>query len=117
MESNFLRLPAIALVLGGTALLPAGAASAEAPWLARWIGRSEASGTSAWLCLRKQVALETVPEPVTVRNPCDSEYCSWVNGDLVVFEGQFNLGPTPQDTYDEFSRLEIPVGNCAIEAD
>jgi hypothetical protein len=99
MKSCLLRPLTIALVIGGSAIAPAGAATVEAPWLAPWIGRSEASGGNTWLCFRKQVTLDAVPKSAPVRIACDSKYWLWVNGELVVFEGQLKRGPTPQDTY------------------
>jgi hypothetical protein len=66
---------------------------------AQWIGLPEKCGNNAWFCFRKQVALEKVPESAPVRIACDSKYWLWVNGELVVFEGQLKRGPTPMDTY------------------
>ena len=39
------------------------------------------------------------------RIACDSKYWLWINGDLVVFEGQLKRGPTPSDTY--FDEIDL----------
>jgi alpha-L-rhamnosidase len=76
-----------------------GSLSSSLSGAAQWIGLPETSGSNAWFCFRKQVALDKVPESAPVRIACDSKYWLWVNGELVVFEGQLKRGPTPVDTY------------------
>lgn len=52
-----------------------------------------------WLCFRKDFTLETIPDKMPARIACDSKYWLYVNGKMVVFEGQLKRGPTPEDTY------------------
>ena len=58
-----------------------------------------------WTCYRKVVQLEKAPRHAVARVACDSKYWLWINGKLVVFEGQLKRGPTPDDTY--YDRVEL----------
>jgi len=82
-----------------------GAAMVAEEWRAQWIGLPEASRTNVWTCFRKQAVLPAKPVVAKVRIACDSKYWLWVNGRLVVFEGQLKRGPTPQDTY--YDEIEL----------
>jgi len=76
----------------------AGAAD-MAPWSAQWIGIEGENAPNTWLCYRTTVDLPEAPATATARIACDSRYWLWVNGEIVVREGQLKRGPTPQDTY------------------
>ena len=89
------------ILLGLLGLLGA----AEPTWSAAWIAPPEQAGANAWIAYRGTVDLAQVPSQATVRIACDSKYWLWVNGRLVVFEGQLKRGPTPQDTY--FDRVDL----------
>jgi alpha-L-rhamnosidase len=52
-----------------------------------------------WTCFRKKVSLKNAPTRAIARIAVDSKYWLWINGKLVVFEGQLKRGPTPHDTY------------------
>jgi hypothetical protein len=52
-----------------------------------------------WSCFRKEIHLDRAPESAIARIAVDSKYWLWINGELVVFEGQLKRGPTPEDTY------------------
>ena len=52
-----------------------------------------------WTCYRKVVNLRSAPRRAIARIAVDSKYWLWINGKLVVFEGQLKRGPTPVDTY------------------
>jgi len=52
-----------------------------------------------WFVFRKSFDIENVPAKALARIACDSKYWLYVNGKMVVFEGQLKRGPTPQDTY------------------
>ncbi len=53
-----------------------------------------------WLIFRKQYTLNSKPtEPLIAKIACDAKYWLYINGRLVVFEGQLKRGPTPSDTY------------------
>ena len=81
-------------------------------WQASWIGTTEKSGpkeaaniqsnttaVNQWSCFRKVFHLDKAPRQAAVRIAVDSKYWLWINGKLVVFEGQLKRGPTPHDTY------------------
>ncbi|MEM8863988.1 MAG: glycoside hydrolase, partial [Planctomycetota bacterium] len=68
-------------------------------WQAEWIASSEPTQANSWWCFRKQVAIDDPAAITSARIACDSKYWLWINGELVVFEGQLKRGPTPSDTY------------------
>jgi hypothetical protein len=74
-------------------------------WTAPWIGVIGDCKPNTWTCFRTSVDLEESLDSTFVRVSCDSKYWLWVNGELVVFEGQLKRGPTPSDTY--FDRLDV----------
>lgn len=57
------------------------------------------NATNTWINFRKDIVLESVPDQVIAKIACDSKYWLWINGELVVFEGQLKRGPNPNDTY------------------
>ena len=62
--------------------------------------KKKASGSSnQWTCFRKTVTLKKAPKTAVARIAVDSKYWLWINGEMVVFEGQLKRGPTPDDTY------------------
>ena len=78
---------------------------AEEAWHASWIGTPEASTPNQWSCYRKVVQLEKAQGQAFARIAVDSKYWLWINGELVVFEGQLKRGPTPDDTY--YDRVDL----------
>ena len=58
-----------------------------------------------WSCYRKVLHCEKKPQQAIVRIAADSKYWLWVNGEMVVFEGQLKRGPTPNGTY--FDRVDL----------
>ncbi|MDR1270211.1 MAG: hypothetical protein LBK82_11870 [Planctomycetaceae bacterium] len=75
-------------------------------WKANWITAEnlpDPISENLWLAFRKDFSLEKVtnnaPIRLLCRIACDSKYWLYVNGQLVVFEGQLKRGPTPNDTY------------------
>jgi len=79
--------------------------SGAVEWKASWIGVSEVSAPNQWICYRKVVHLNEAPRQAMARIAADSKYWLWINGKLVVFEGQLKRGPTPQDTY--YDQLDL----------
>ncbi len=75
------------------------------PWEAKWIWGEDNTTMHNWLCLRKKVTLEKVPESVIARVAVDSRYWLWVNGKVVIEDGQVKRGPTIDDTYFEYVDL------------
>ena len=102
LATGFLRrISALALPWVLLALL-AGAAPGDAagdPWRAQWIGVAAPDAPNRWIAFRKEFRLEEPPRTAIARIAVDSKYWLWVNGHLVVFEGQLKRGPTPRDTY------------------
>jgi len=86
------------------ALLIAGTVQAS-DWQAEWIGPEVETAPNTWLCFRKQFTLDQSPGTAMARIACDSKYWLWINGDLIVFEGQLKRGPTPVDTY--FDEIDL----------
>ncbi len=74
-------------------------------WQAEWIGVSGASQPNTWICFRKEIELGEKPVSAPTRIACDSKYWLWINGAMVVFDGQLKRGPTPNDTY--FDTLDL----------
>ena len=66
-------------------------------------GKSNTTSNKAkkniWTCYRKVVKLKSTPKTAVARIAVDSKYWLWINGEMVVFEGQLKRGPTPDDTY------------------
>ena len=51
------------------------------------------------------MTLEAAPRRAVARIAVDSKYWLWINGELVVFEGQLKRGPNPNDTY--YDRVDL----------
>ncbi len=64
-----------------------------------------AKAVNQWSCYRKVLHLDEAPKQAEARIAVDSKYWLWINGELVVFEGQLKRGPTPDDTY--FDRVDL----------
>ncbi|OXY85819.1 glycoside hydrolase family 78 [Streptomyces diastatochromogenes] len=73
-------------------------ASAAVSWTAKWIWAS-ASSANQWVAFRRSFTLDSAPAKAVTRIAADSKYWLWVNGALVVFEGQLKRGPNRTDTY------------------
>ncbi|MEU5310895.1 discoidin domain-containing protein [Streptomyces sp. NPDC021562] len=86
----------------GSLLVPglAPTSSAAEPWAATWIWAA-ASSANQWVAFRRSFALGSAPSGAVTRIAADSKYWLWVNGELVVFEGQLKRGPNRTDTYHD----------------
>lgn len=72
----------------------------SADWKAQWIeARRCQEEVNTWQMFRKQVHVDRVPQGLKAKIAVDSKYWLWVNGKMVVFEGQLKRGPSPLDTY------------------
>ena len=70
-------------------------------WSAHWIG-PQVSHTNLWVCYRKTFSLPSQPASAVARIAVDSKYWLWVNGQMVVREGELKRAPNPTDTwYDQ----------------
>jgi alpha-L-rhamnosidase len=77
-------------------------------WQATWVCAPPPYDTlqNTWLCWRNSFDLTEKPTAKIVANiAVDSKYWLYINGQMVVFEGQLKRGPTPDDTY--FDVVEI----------
>lgn len=77
----------------------------EPSWRASWIGVADAPKINQWIAYRHTVTLPSTPKLAVARIAADSKYWLWINGTLVVFDGQLKRGPTPHDTY--YDRVDL----------
>ena len=75
-------------------------ATAQETWRGEWIAAAGAeTRRNSWHAFRRTVELDAVPARAPVRIAASDKYWLWVNGRLVVFEGQLKRGPTREDGY------------------
>ena len=67
--------------------------------------RESQNESNSWINYIKTFELDEIPQKALASVACDSKYWMWINGKLVVFEGQLKRGPTPEDTY--FDKVDI----------
>ncbi len=80
--------------------------SRDLEWKAKRITSVQGQNESnSWIDFRTEVNVGKVPETAIASIACDSKYWMWINGELVVYEGQLKRGPTPSDTY--YDQVEI----------
>src|SRR5665647_357411 len=73
---------------------------------AKWIGISYAEkDTNIWTSFRKDFFINEIPATAQVKIATDSKYWLWINGKMIVFEGELKRGPNPRDTY--YDELDI----------
>ncbi|WP_299576322.1 alpha-L-rhamnosidase C-terminal domain-containing protein [uncultured Sunxiuqinia sp.] len=60
---------------------------------------------NTWIDFVKEFEVEELPIEAVASIACDSKYWMWINGKLVVFEGQLKRGPNPKDTY--YDQVEL----------
>lgn len=69
-------------------------------WKASWIGEEYPSKANSFYRFRYQFNISDLSQSEILASiATDSKYWLWINGKLVVFEGQLKRGPTPKDTY------------------
>lgn len=69
-------------------------------WIAkRIISKESQNESNSWYNFRKNIELDAVPDEAITQIACDSKYWLWINGEMVVFEGQLKRGPNPENTY------------------
>jgi alpha-L-rhamnosidase len=69
-------------------------------WSAKWITvNGSQNATNSWIAFHKTFDVVEVPKNALAKIAVDSKYWLWINGEMVVFEGQLKRGPTPDDTY------------------
>ena len=76
-------------------------------WQAEWISvrAAQLRPSNQWICFRRNETFDTLPKKAIARIAVDSKYWLWINGQLVVHEGQLKRGPTPTNTY--YDELDI----------
>ncbi len=69
-------------------------------WTAKRItARENQNESNSWIDFVKTFEIDEIPVKAVAKIACDSKYWLWINGELVVFEGQLKRGPNPVDTY------------------
>ena len=108
----------MAIVIGVSTSLSADSSSNADRWRGVWIGLEKASEPNQWICFRKNIQVDSTRSKAVARIACDSKYWLWINGQLVVREGQLKRGPTPESTYfdqiDLSERLQHGQNSIAI---
>lgn len=90
---------------------------ANTNWNANWIWNSENGPQDSWMALRKTIYVSNVPKKAIARIAADSKYWLWVNGELVVFEGQLKRDRMNSHYYDEVDLSSYLIsGNNTIAA-
>lgn len=78
---------------------------AKASWIT--VENDSANNTNTWLAFQKDLTLKSRPNHFRIRIACDTKYWLWINGEMVVFEGQLKRGPAPGQSYYD----ELDLGN------
>lgn len=89
----------------------------DIPWRAKWIWQPDDGPLDTWMCFRKTFSLDSKPGKALARVSADSKYWLWVNGELVVFEGQLRrdrLDETYLDTIDISAYLKSGTNAIAV---
>ncbi len=75
-------------------------AEKKTDWKAKWIWDNEnLIEKNVWMCFNKKVSLERKPEELTANISADSKYWLYINGEVVVFEGNVKRGPDENSGY------------------
>ena len=86
-------------------------------WDANWIWLSSDSPQDTWMNFRKKVSLTSVPQHAIASIAVESKYWLWINGELVVFEGQLKRDMMNKTYYDEIDMAPyLVVGENTIAA-
>lgn len=68
-----------------------------------------------WVCFRKTFELAEAPSESTLLISADSKYRLYINGEIVVREGQLKRGPNPRDSYiDSLSIKNLRKGRNTV---
>jgi Alpha-L-rhamnosidase N-terminal domain./Bacterial alpha-L-rhamnosidase. len=84
---------------------------------ASWISiKKDLQKGNQWICFRKEINIKEKNSSIPMHIAVDSKYWLWVNGKLVVFEGELKRGPNPNDTYYDTIELSsyLHKGNNTI---
>ncbi|MBB3696617.1 hypothetical protein KMW28_23720 [Flammeovirga yaeyamensis] len=72
---------------------------------AQWIWQEKDSPSNTWMCFRKTVELEKVPEIIEAHISVDSKFWLWVNGEMVMFEGGLSRGPSQAGEWNRKEKI------------
>ncbi len=109
MKNNFLLILPSFLIL-----LYSNGVTGSTNWKGQWITAFEnQNATNTWIAYHKTFDVDKIPGKAIAKVAVDSKYWMWVNGELVVFEGQLKRGPTPHDTYYD----EVDIAPFLVKGD
>ncbi len=80
---------------------------------ASWIWADTETEQGQWVALRKTFRLDKAPTNATVRISADTKYWLWINGELVIFEGQLKLG----NSIDTWFYDKEDVSDCLVQGE
>lgn len=81
-------------------------------WTAKWIW-SGSSQKNSYVAFRKTFTLDGKPSKAVASIAAENKYYLWVNGALVVYDGEYKRGPTMVDTYYE----EIDLADYLVKGE
>ncbi len=73
---------------------------AQKPEAANWIWQEDDGPQNTWMCFRKSFEVPEVPTRAMTFISAESKYWLWINGELVVFEGQLKNSLRENTYYD-----------------
>ena len=83
-------------------------------WKAEWIwDEVNLAENNVWMCFRKTVNIDKVPEKLIAHISADSKYWLYINGETVVFEGNIKRGPGESSGYYD----SIDISDYLIEGE
>ena len=69
-------------------------------WKAKWIWQKEKRRKeNVWLCFNKKVDIADAPKTLIASIAAENKYWLYINGEMVVREGELKRGPTPTGIY------------------
>ena len=69
-------------------------------WTAKWIWDKEnLTEKNVWMSFNKMVSLDKAPDELIAHISADSKYWLYINGEIVVFEGNVKRGPSKNSGY------------------
>jgi len=72
---------------------------------AQWIWQTADGPANSWVCYRKTIQLDNIPEVALANIAVDSKFWLWVNGQMVVFEGGVSRGPSQAGAWDRVNKI------------
>jgi alpha-L-rhamnosidase len=85
-------------------------------WRAEWIGLPGDPVGNFWTCYIKDIRITSLPARAITKISTDSKYWLYINGRIIVREGQLKRGPNPLNTYYDEINLSpyLKIGNNRI---